>query len=155
MQTREIVGLTLIPIALLITAGTLNVATIGSVVWFCGLLASSVLILALLSFCCNFSPSAVPMRSLWLVYIAAVAVMGVGMIIRIVFNEDLTPAYRQIQAAFGDHKHSETKWGFLIVTGIYEWVSFAGVLYCVLLAARFAKAPPDSSTSSEGIITQR
>src|SRR4051794_33941262 len=98
MQTREIVGLTLIPIALLITAGTLSYAGVGSVVWFSAMLASSVLILALVSFVFGLSPATVPLRSIFMVYVASVIVIGLGTLIRIAFYEEFAS---QRQFAFG------------------------------------------------------
>jgi hypothetical protein len=134
MQTRDIVGLTLIPIALLITAGTLNVSTIGSIVWFCGLLASALLILALLSFCYNFSPSTIPTRTFYLVYIGSVLVVGIGILIRICFHEEFRPD--RLFDFSGGRQPRQTNWAFVIITGIYEWLSFSGILFCVFFAMR-------------------
>ncbi|HTU19377.1 MAG TPA: hypothetical protein VMG10_15055 [Gemmataceae bacterium] len=135
MQTRDIVGLTLIPIALLIAAGTLSVAGVGSIVWFCALLASGVLIIALLSFCYGFSPSRIPLRSFSLVYIGSVAVVGLGVLLRICFHEELRHE-RLFDMPVGSRQPRETNWAFVILRGIYEWLSFSGILFCIFFAVR-------------------
>jgi hypothetical protein len=154
MQTKDIVGLTLIPVSLLIAAGTLNVAAVGSVVWFCGLLASAVLILALLSFCYNFSPSTIPLRSFYLVYIGSVSVVGIGMIIRICFHEEMRAQHLWWNIALLVPPR-ETNLAFVIITGIYEWLSFSGILFCVFFAVRvFARGGADNSQRDQSV-TQR
>jgi hypothetical protein len=133
MQTRQIVGLSLLPLALLISGATLNVADVGSVVWFCGLLASAVLILALVSFCYNFALSTIPLRNVLPIYIATVVVVGLGEIIRICFHDELDSL--RLRQAFGAAPR-RTNWAFVIISGLYEWLSFSSVLLCVFLVAR-------------------
>jgi hypothetical protein len=145
MQTREIVGLCLIPIALLLTAGTLNLTGVGSVVWFGAMLASAILILALVSFCFGLSPSTVSFRSLMMVYIACVIIVGLGVIIRIIFHEEIT-ALRQLP--FDGRQQRPINWAFVIISGLYEWLSFSGVLGVVFLTVKRFGQPESSQPAA-------
>ena len=147
MQTREIVGLCLIPIALLITAGTLNVAGVGSVVWFGAMLASAILILALVSFCFGVSPSTVPFNSLLMVYVASVVILFLGMIIRISFYEEIVSPLRQFD--FGG-RQKPTNWTFVVVSSLYEWVLFRHPGVRILTVRRIGQAEPGQQLLNAG-----
>jgi hypothetical protein len=144
MQTRQIVGLCLIPLALLVAASTITLAGIGSVVWFAGMLGSAVLILTLLSFGYGLAPSAIPTRSLSLIYIASVVTVGVGVLIRVCYHEELKPWWATLPA------RQQPSLSFWVICGLYEWLSFAGILLCVFwVAARRGGENPPKQPSQE------
>lgn len=112
MTTREIAGFVLIPLVLLIAAGTINALSLWSflgnftVPWFCTALALAVLIVGVTCLLTQRPPSSIPTRHAALVVAAVLLIFGIGFIVDMIAYDE------------------SADW----LASVGEWVGFAVIL---------------------------